>query len=228
VEIVLTTLGAFLGALLSLLATIFIEYQKKPKLNFEIESPPLDEEGGPEKHFGDSRILRVRVSNKPMPELLRWLDRSAAFHCTGNVQFHHENGAAVFSHPMVIRWSDSEEPYSAQAMQVGKIPVILKSPDLTKYFAAAWRDLFPGHYKFMDVAARYGEEDDCFGLSIDSYWSENRSPDFKLSKGRYLVTVTIHSSGNNVSHFFALENSVSRKDFRLTSASKREADMLRS
>jgi hypothetical protein len=169
----------------------------------------------------------VRVSNKPMPELLRWLDRSAAFHCTGNVQFHCENGAAVFSHPMGVRWSDSEEPYSSQAIQVGNTPLLLKTRDQTKYFASAWRDLFPGHHKVMDVAARYDEEDDCFGLSIDSYWSGYRSPDFKLSKGRYLVKVTINSSGNNVSHFFALENSVSRKDFRLTVASKGEANKLR-
>ena len=55
-EIVLTTLGAFLGALLSLLATIFIEYQKKPKLNFEIEDLPLDEEGG------QKNISKIRVS----------------------------------------------------------------------------------------------------------------------------------------------------------------------
>lgn len=228
-EFALTFLGAFLGALLSLLATVFVENQKTPKLNFEIGSP-FDKEGTPEEKFSDSRILRVRVSNKPVPRFLRWLDRAAAFHCTGDVQFHHENGAPVFSHPMQIRWSGSEA-FSSELVEVGNIVktrISIKSPDVKKMLAASWRDFLPGEHHFMDIAVRYDDEDDCFVLSMESFWSEIRNPDLKLPKGRFLVKVTIHFSGNNMSQVFALENSVSKKDFRLTTTSREEAHRLRS
>ena len=35
-------LGAFIGAILSLVIIIIIEYQRKPKLSFRIEDPPID------------------------------------------------------------------------------------------------------------------------------------------------------------------------------------------
>jgi hypothetical protein len=225
-QIFLTALGAFLGALLSVLATIAIEYQRKPKLEFSIESPPLDRMYAPGAPASHSRFLRVRVTNRPMPNLLRWLGRSAAYHCTGDIEFHHLNdGAPVFSRAMPLRWAGSEEPLSSQVMPDGQV---VQYFDIAKYNAAFRRDCFPGAPELVDVAGRFDNDDDCHGWSNESYLPGKgwRNPEFKLPKGRYLVKVTIRSSGDKTSGVFKLENSVAREHFRLQAASPAETSKL--
>ncbi len=225
---ILTAFGAFLGAMLSIFASMAIEYARKPKLKLTIENPPLDRPHVPAP-VKQSRFLRVCVSNKPMPRLLQWLGRSPAYQCTGDVQFHHlDDGAAVFSRAMPVRWANSEEPFSYQALPDGQVVQLF---DPAKYHSAFRRDCFPGTPEIVDVAGRFDNDDDCYGWSNESYlpgknWPRN--PDFKLPKGRYLVKVTINSSGDKTFRVFTLENSVAREHFRLLPASKEEAERVRS
>ena len=224
----LTALGAFFGAVLSILASIAIEYLRKPKLDLTIETPPLDRSNLPTS-VAKSRALRVWITNKPMPKLLRWLGRAAAYQCTGDIQFHHlDDGAAVFSRLMPIRWSGSDEPFSHQVLPDGRIAQLF---DPTKYNAGFRRDCFPGSPELVDVAARFDNDEDCYGWSNESYLPNKnwpRNPDFRLPKGRYLVKATVHSSGERISRVFVLENSVAREHFRLLIASEREAARVRS
>ncbi|MGA2510636.1 MAG: hypothetical protein ABSG27_10420 [Candidatus Acidiferrales bacterium] len=78
------------------------------------------------------------------------------------------------------------------------------------------------------VGGRFDDDDDCFGWSNETYLKGWRNPEFRLPKGRYLVKVTINSSGDKVYGFFKLENSVARQHFRLLPASETEAAKLRS
>lgn len=224
----LTALGAFLGAVLSILASIAIEYQRKPKLQITIETPPLDRENLPSPVV-HSRFLRVWVTNQPMPEVLRWLGRSVAYQCTGDIQFHHlDDGAAIFSRAMPVRWSASDEPFSYHVLANGTVAQIF---DAAKYNAAFRRDCFPGRPELVDVVARYDNDEECYGWSNESYLPDKnwpRNPEFRLPKGRYLVNVTIYSSGDRISQVFVLENSVGREHFRLLPASEEETARVRS
>jgi hypothetical protein len=128
---------------------------------------------------------------------------------------------------MPIRWSGSDEPFSYQALQGG----IAQLFDLTKYNTGFRRDCFPGRPELVDVAARFDNDEDCYGWSNESYLPDKnwpRNPDFRLPKGRYLVKATIHSSGERVSRVFVLENSVAREHFRLLTPSGEEAARIRS
>jgi hypothetical protein len=217
----LAALGAFLGALLSLLASIYIEYQRKPKLSFGLEDPPYDASyaSAPAK---DARFVRVFLQNHSMPRLLRWLGRDAAMQCYGHIDFyHHEDGIPVLSKAMPIRWSGSDEPVSYQMMPNGEFAQLF---DPTKYNAAFHRNCFPGTKELIDVAARFDNDDDCYGWSNEytlpgKGW---RNPDWKLPKGRYLVKVTVYYSGEPVSIVFQLENSVARQHFRLIPATQED------
>jgi hypothetical protein len=216
-----TFIGAFLGALLSLFISIYIEYQRKPKLYFAIEEPPFDASytSAPAK---DVRFLRVQLSNRAMPKFLNWLNREAALHCNGDIQFHHiDDGAPIFSRAMPIRWSGADEPISFQVLQDGKVAQLF---DPGKYSAASRRNCFPGSKETIDVVARFDNDEDCYGWSNENYlpgkgWRNN---DWKLPKGRFFVTVTVYSSGEKVVGVFKLENSVSRKDFRLLPTSSED------
>jgi len=224
IGLLVTALGAFLGAALSLFASIATEYQRKPKLKLSFETPPrvqTNPDNAPAKH---SKFLRVYVTNRPMTRSLSWLGRSAAYQATGDIQFYHlDDGAPVFARAMPIRWSGSDEPVSYQLVN-GEIQHIF---DPAKYNAAFRRDCFPGLPELVDVAARFDSDEDCFGWSNESYLKGWRNPEFKLPKGRYLVRITIRSSGDNVSGVFKLENSVGVEHFRLLTASKDEAARLR-
>jgi len=222
----ITFIGAFLGAVLSLLASIYIEYQRKPKLYIEIEEPPYDAtySAAPAKKV---RFLRVRLCNQPMPKFLKWLNREAAMYCNGDIQFHHmDDGAPLFTRPMPVRWSDSDEPLSLQVLPDGKAALIF---DAAKYNAAFRRNCYPGNKESIDVVARFDNDKECYGWSNETYllgkgW---RNDDWKLPKGRFLVKVTVYSSGETVVGVFKLENSIGRKDFRLMQASLEDLNKLK-
>jgi hypothetical protein len=216
VNLVLTMVSAFLGALLSLVASIVIENQRQPKLNFKIEEPPLDQQynQAPAKSV---RFLRIQLLNNPLPKAFRWLDRNAAVHCSGYVQFHHyDDGAPKFKDPMPLRWSGSGDPLTPHISPDGK-PVNLFDP--AKYEGSFWRNCYTGTEETIDIAARFDREAECYGWTTESYLYNWRNTKWKLPKGRYLVTVTVNLAGKKVIGIFKLENSAGRKDFRLLEAS---------
>jgi hypothetical protein len=215
----LTAIGAFIGALLSFLASIYIEYQRKPKLSFEIEDPPFDA-NYTNADAKKARFVRVYLQNKPMPHCLRWIDRDPAMQCYGNVEFYHiVDGDLVLVKPMPIRWSLSDEPFSSHIMPGNQIVRLF---DPTKYSASFYRNCFPGIKELIDVAGRFDDDDDCYGWSTDYGIPEKgwRNQDLKIPKGRYFVKVTVFYSGEPVSSIFKLENSVARQNFRLNTATQ--------
>jgi len=222
----LTALGAFLGAFLSLLAGIAIEYQRKPKLRVSIEDFPIDHEytNAPARQ---ARYVRVVVHNKAMPSFFRWLGRSPAQQCMGYVQFHHlDDGAPVFSRPMLGRWAGADEPISRQVLPDGQVIQLF---DPARFNAATRRDCFPGVNELFDIAARFDNDEECYGWSNENYLPDRgwRNPEFRLPQGRYLVHITVRSSGEDVTKVIKLENSVSRQHFRLLDASPSEIKRIR-
>lgn len=216
-----TALGAFLGAVLSLLVSMIIEHQRKPKLSLKIEEPPTDM-NYTDRPANKARFLRVRLSNRATPWYLSWLGRNAAIHCHGEIQFYHQNdGAPVLSKPMPIRWAGSEEPLSFQVLPDGKFAQLL---DASKFHAAFYRDCHAGSEEPIDVVARFNDETDCYGWTNENYLPNKlwRNTDWKLPNGRYLVAITVHSAGEKVVDLFRLENSVGIQHFRLMSTTKDE------
>ena len=123
---------------------------------------------------------------------------------------------------MPIRWAASDEPFTPQLVD-GNVAQLF---DPVKYNAAFRRDCFPGNPELVDIASRFDKDDDCYGWSNESYVKGWRNPEFRLPKGRYLVKVTIRSSGDTAYGVFQLENSVAREHFRLLPASEAETAKL--
>ena len=222
----LTALGAFIGAALSLLLSIFIENQRKPNLYFKIEDPPIDRiyPSSPAKNV---RFVRVQLWNRAMPDWLRWLGRNAAQHCNGEIQFHHtKDGSPIFSKPMPLRWAGADEPISHQIVDGSVVQLF----DPAKYNAASRRNCYPGSKETIDIAARFDNDDECYGWSNENYLPGRgwRNKDRELPKGKYLVSVLILSAGEKVLGVFALENTVSREHFRLMDVSTEEYKMIES
>lgn len=216
----LTAIGAFVGAVLSLVISIIIENQRKPKLSFRIEDPPSDNEY-PNSPAKKARFLRIQLWNSEMPKIFRWLSRESAMQCNADIQFLHlEDLAPVFNKKVPARWSGSDEPISPQIHP--KTGEQVPQFDISKYNAAFRRNCYPGTKETIDIVARFDADEDCYVWTNENYIKGWRNNDHKLSKGRYYVIVTVYSSGEKTRGYYKLENSVSVKDFRLIDVNDEE------
>jgi hypothetical protein len=149
------------------------------------------------------------------------MSRQAAIQCHGTITFHHLDGQNIFGRAMSVRWSGSPEPTPIYLEIEGKRIAII---DPTKFTLVSRTDVYPGEAEVLDVAARFDNENDCYGWSNENYFSNPiwRNPNWKLPQGRYLVNVTVVSSGEKCAGIFRLINDVPQQDFRIEPAQKND------
>jgi len=203
-----------LGALVSIATTIAVESFRRPALILDIATPlDNDYSNPPARPARSARFLYLSVRNCPLPRILRWMSRNAAVNSWGTISFHHlDDGQDIFGRPMQVRWSGSTEPPLAAAGGL-----ILDSSWLESLYR---RDIQPGEQELIDVAARFDEDESCYGWTNENYFSSPvwRNPRWELPRGRYLVRVELHTSGQKFVHCFRLSNEGTRDTFRLQPA----------
>jgi hypothetical protein len=212
-------IGILFGAVLAFAFTMLVEWLRKPRLRFSIESPPL------ETAFGNDiaqimRVLRVHVFAKPLPFAARWMMRSPALRCRATISFHHLDGQNISARLMEGRWSNSPEPARPIGVDASGKSVAVLDPE--RLLEPSRIDIYPGQIQPIDVAARYDDEADCYGWNNESYAHRWRTPAWKLPGGRYLIRISVSSSGQTWSDVFRIVNDVPRTDFRLVSASRED------
>lgn len=224
-------IGAILGTLTSLVTSfavaVFVERMRIPRLIVSIETPPLDQpypQGAPVREM---RSLRVLVHNEaPSGIWENLLERNPALQCRATITFHHLNGQNVLGRSMRGRWSGTPEPVPVPVIGPGGQQFHLF--DFSRLTLETAIDIHPGERELLDIANRADNDEECYGWNNETYFSTPpwRNPNWKLSKGRYLVKVIVTSSGKKASECFRLVNDVSRGDFRLEPASDSERDLL--
>lgn len=213
----LTILEVVLGAVISIVITILIEALRKPRLDIQISA--YTDRNYENRPANQVRFLHLKLVNKPLPPLFRWMTRETALQCHGFVSFHHLDGQSVFGRSMPIRWSGSLEP-TPMNLRVDDKHFLIVDP--TKLTLESRIDVPAGEAEILDVAAKFDEEEECYGWSNESYFSEPiwRNPSWRLPSGRYLVRTTVISAGQKVTKIVRLVNDVPQRDFRLESALK--------
>jgi hypothetical protein len=210
-----TILSIVIGGLITITTAMVVEYLRLPKLDLVIENPPLDREMEDPKRA--CRNLRLILRNMSLPWLLRFIQRSAALQCRGEISFHNlDDGQPVFVRTMPVRWVRSPEPIANQIVDTsGKVQFVIH--DYTRVSTDSRIDVYPGEEEMLDVAVRFAGEPNCFGWNNEAYLHNWRNPNFLLMPGRYIAKVTITSSGRKCIGKFRLINNVEAlKDFRLT------------
>lgn len=211
-----TVVSIVFGGLITIFTAIGVEYLRRPRLWFSIETPHLDLPS-PNEPGKMRRHLRVHLHNRPLPVAMRWMQRAAALYCRGEITFHHLDGQAVLDAPMPVRWVRSPEPVASQVFD----PANIAQPkffivDFSKPAAQSRIDVYPGEQELLDIAVRFEGEPDCYGWNNESYVHNWRNPQWKLPHGRYLVKVAVSSSGEKCVGIFRLVNDVEQQDgFRL-------------
>jgi hypothetical protein len=220
----LTALGAFLGALISLIISIIIENQRKPKLSIELDNDSLDNNlvGKPAKII---KLLRVHVINKKKPAIFFWMNRDAAMHCNSEIQvFNIDNLLPRFSQPIPTRWPRSDEPLSYLFNPSKK--ELKQIFDISKYNAVNARNIYPNSEEPIDTFVRFDDDEECYIWNNDTYYRGWRNPEVKIPSGRYYVIITVYSSGDVIKGYYQLENSASIDHFRLIELEKEEKQKL--
>jgi hypothetical protein len=90
-------------------------------------------------------------------------------------------------------------------------------------------DIHTGSGEKLDIAARFDQDDVCFGWNNEGYFSKPqwRNPKWRLLPGRYIVKVEVISSGEKTMDLYRLCNDVAINDFRLDPALKTDYDLLK-
>ena len=213
----LTILGVVLGAIISIVITIWIENLRKPRLDIQLQAHSDGNYEDEERPAKKVRFLHLKLVNKALPGFAKWMTRQTAVECHGVISFHHLDGQNVFGRNMPIRWTGSPEPVPI-SVKVGNEHLMIFDP--SRLTPVSRVDVPAGEAEAFDVAARFDNEEECYGWCNENYFSNPlwRNPDWKLAKDRYLIKVTITSAGQKVAKVFRLINDVAQQDFRLEPA----------
>jgi hypothetical protein len=211
---IISIIGGLVGAIIAISFTILIEHFRKPKLNIKIgNTENVNWSGRPANR---ARWLRLRVENKELPWWARWLSRNMALHCSGLITFYHLDGQNVFGRSMQARWWGVREPLPIQIMAQGHPTMYILDPE--RLAPEKHRDIYAGESEQLDLAVRFDDDEECYGWCNDNYNSNPkwRNPDWKLGHERYLVEVTVVSSGGErCISLFRLVSDVPIDGFRL-------------
>jgi hypothetical protein len=214
-----------IGGIITIITAIFVENMRRPRLKLKIIEPlDITYKNRPANH---TKYLLIGVENENLPSFVRWMSRNAALQCHGTISFHHlEDGQNVFGRAMDIRWSSAPEPVPIRIDYNGHH---LEFFDHHRFQASQRIDIYPGDKNEFAAVAKFDNEQECWGWNNESYFCKNtwRNDKWKLDKGRYLIKVTIYSSGENVSKVFRLINDVSINDYRLMPATDEDKEKIR-
>ena len=204
------------GGIITILVTISVEVLRRPKLRLAV-GKPVDATYADERPAKKGRYLYVDLINDPLPWFARWMSRGAALQCLGTITFHNLDGQRFFFREMPVRFSRTPEPVPVQ-LRVGETIIALLDPSRAN--AESRIDVYPGEATPLDVAVKFESEEEAYGWSNLNYFSTPpwRNPDWKLPQGRYLIAMTISSSGQKCRGLFRLLNEAGPMDFRLEPA----------
>lgn len=215
-EMITTAIGIIAGAIIAILITVSVEMLRRPKLRLRI-LPPTEAPYPADRPAKSGRYLNLELVNEQLPWVARWMSRNPALQCRGTITFHNIDGEKYFAAEMPLRFARSPQPLPIQIV-FGETHGMLIDP--LRLTADSRIDVYPGESTPLDVAVKFDEEDECYGWSNLNYFSNPpwRHPDWKIPKGRYLISVSVLSSGQKCAGVFRLLNQGGPKDFRLEPA----------
>jgi hypothetical protein len=194
-----------LGAIVSGLVAVFLDFLKRPRLKIFIEEPTLvlktfDADQNPLEQY---KAVRVSVMNtKWWPK--SW-PRQTLIRARAVITFHSaQTGADLKDRKMRGRWASLPQPEIA-------VPVNGKRtlwPDPSLIANVPEIDIPWGGAEPLDIAARFEGDSDAFGWSNENYYNSQelkyRPEGWRLPYDQCLVRVAVQGSGEKACEVFRL------------------------
>jgi len=214
----------FLGALLSAATTILLDWQKRPKLRFDIaahvceRSRTVDPDGKVIDFYQGVGLVVTNLKRWPF----RW-PRQTLQRATAAVSFHDPHtGADIFPRSMNGRWASLPQPEIVFAIKGGRI--FIGDQSLIRSVPAV--DIPWGESEKLDIAAKFDGGDWAYGWSNENYYDPQhryRCERWRIEQGRCLVKVVVLGSGEKLVKVFALVNGSA---LRLEDATRTESSLV--
>ena len=157
-------LEVVVGALTSIWITMSIEGARKPDLKLELYQPDDPTQDQWRAAGCSGSVRQLRLLNRPLPDCLRWLQRSPAINASGTITFHPLGSDGDATKPMPIWWS-----YTPQLTQI-IIEQTKMGPPTQKIIAnperlVATQQIPPGVSTMESSLSqlRFHNETDCYG-----------------------------------------------------------------
>jgi hypothetical protein len=122
---------------------------------------------------------------------------------------------------MTGRWSGSIEPtptiqIAGNDIHIEKIVISGNEASVS----TTRKDIYPGEKADLDIAARFDDDEVCYGWNDEGYFSSPpwKNPKWKLLPGRYILKIEIISAGDKTIGIYRLINDVDISSFRLEQA----------
>lgn len=229
-------IGVVFGGFITIALALWVEYLRSPNLRITLdEDAPLDfvgVQGSPAQQW---RAVRVRLLNKSLGIWwARVLTRLPALECRATITFHHLNGQNLFGGVMEGRWSSSPEPVAFPGTGIiehrdgNTDNIAIQFVDWSRLAQPSRISIYPGESQSLDVAVRLDDDVPCYGWNNETYRHANwRNDAWRLDYGRYLLKVTVASSGQRCTGYFQLLNDVPRQHFRLEPATDEQVRIMK-
>lgn len=187
-------IGAILGAIFSILTTIFIELIRKPRLEISIT-----ENSDHENNYPLRRHLILEVKNKNPIWLLKWVNREPAMHCKGTAMFLDINNKPLIENPISIRWCSLPEP------SFGLGTNIIQTPSIYDFIPKI--DIYPGESEKLVFTIKFDSESEFYGFNNFSYFSSSfKNPNYRIIANICYVDIEIKSSCKTINKRFIIKN----------------------
>ncbi len=171
------------------LFALYAKWQEKPRLRVFLADRWMSEGGNGNAKW---RFVHVAVSNPGAPWWLRWFTyRQSARNTVLQLRYSVPGGTGS-KFELAGRWSGNPEPY--QEKMVNSQVQRLFDPWLVHM--GRFKDVVAeGSLEEVAIAVKIQGDDDAFGFTNESYNSDNyfRLPQYRLTKGSYVVTATAAS-----------------------------------
>jgi hypothetical protein len=175
-----------LGAVITIGITIWVARLYRPSLQLSIEETPCDIPYEPGRPARKSRYVRLLLLNRPLPWYASWTVRAPAQQCRAEITFHELNGGPPIGGAMPGRWAGSPQPIPMPIVN-NQGQTAFQLLDIGRMTPESRIDVYPGEKEELDVAARFDDEQECYGWNNEAYSYNWRNPKWKLSHRDYLV-----------------------------------------
>jgi hypothetical protein len=165
----------------SVLLVLYIQWVKKPQLETQISDY---------SYHNDNRmkIAHIRVRNKPVRFLGRWMNRDLATNCRGVVRVNDASNGQLVREFTDLKWALNPEPLKFEVDRERKQLVVMVDPAIVmtaglKNIGERWEDL--------DIAMKREGEQEFYINTSRNYPLNVKHPETRIDVRRCWLQVTI-------------------------------------
>lgn len=218
-----------LGAILSAIVAIILDWAKRPKLSIQVYVLPnrVKQYGLKREILAEYNAVLVEVCNRK-----RWpkfWPRQTAVGVSARISFHDSSSCQNLFNNRAMRGRWASQPQPETVVVTDEEKKLSNNPSLISIHPSI--DIAWGESEQLDIACRFIGDDWAYGFSNENYYDDDclyRAKRWRITTPICLVRVEVRSTGERATEVFRLRNITGSGTLELTSATRQQRRHLRS